>query len=628
MQVRRSRRLHFIALSLLVHLQLALLVLLWPKRPPLSESAENTVIPVDVVTPKAKKPDKPDRKKKAKVKKRPKKTKLLAKKKRPKKKQPPKEKQPPKKKQAKTLEKPQPPKPASKKMVELSTPQSKKPPLEARYLSDKDRRVKKETRARHTNLLRDHPKPRPTPTRAKQHKRQGVEKPRHSRAARKPRKAQTKRKARAAKRKQVLSPLLRMRTPERKTTSAAKDGRLQLPRKARPARPRPRLTLSRVDIDRILGKKAIEERERARLSLPLDKGGRKNKLAQKWKRIQAALQNFIPEVQVGNQTALGTRANPFAVYIARMHRRIHPLWGWGFLSDLELKSEKNPLNDRSLKVTMEIVVNPNGTIAKATIIRPSGRLEYDVAALNVVFTAGPYGTTPRKIRSRNGKVYIHWSFYRNHRQCGTFNAHPYVLTTPPKGPIDVNGGASGNAPALRRHVRRLNRSHHQHGHAHGHAHAIRESGRKESPWKREASAAARKRRIRQAKAAARKLVSSADPAAWRAARQFAAAIQRKDSKAMAAACRVPFSSQGKLVARSRKKLARLFESLLTEAKGSLKALEIMTLMEARQKMRSLPRNARYGRQMLVGRANLGKRPVRFLLRRRSGKWKVISLDVD
>ena len=51
-------------------------------------------------------------------------------------------------------------------------------------------------------------------------------------------------------------------------------------------------------------------------------------------RVQSALENFIPEVKPGNQTALNTRAAPFAAFIARMHRSIHELWGFGFLEEL------------------------------------------------------------------------------------------------------------------------------------------------------------------------------------------------------------------------------------------------------------------------------------------------------
>jgi hypothetical protein len=31
------------------------------------------------------------------------------------------------------------------------------------------------------------------------------------------------------------------------------------------------------------------------------------------------------------------------------------------------------------------------------------------------------------IRSPDGRAYVHWGFYRNNRQCGTFNATPFIL---------------------------------------------------------------------------------------------------------------------------------------------------------------------------------------------------------
>src|SRR6185312_6231126 len=46
---------------------------------------------------------------------------------------------------------------------------------------------------------------------------------------------------------------------------------------------------------------------------------------------------------------------------------------------------------------------------------------------DVVYSAGPYPDPPRAIRSGNGKVYLHWHFYRDDRQCGPAGADPYIL---------------------------------------------------------------------------------------------------------------------------------------------------------------------------------------------------------
>jgi hypothetical protein len=188
------------------------------------------------------------------------------------------------------------------------------------------------------------------------------------------------------------------------------------------------------DYERIVGKdKAEKERAVARREASHKKGRYQKKL----EAIKSALENFTPDVRPGNQTALKTRASPFAVYIARMHRKIHELWGFGFLEDLDSKPSDNPLNNFDLFASIEVSINPDGSVYKMTIAKTSGILEYDVAALHTIEAGGPYGQTPEKIRSVDGRVYLRWGFYRNWRQCGTFNVEPYILTDIPGGAVPL-----------------------------------------------------------------------------------------------------------------------------------------------------------------------------------------------
>src|SRR5262249_30435144 len=130
---------------------------------------------------------------------------------------------------------------------------------------------------------------------------------------------------------------------------AGKAGREGAPGKR--GRPGPKLTIDDKDYERIMGEDKIrEEREVARRETSHKKGRWEKKLD----GIKQSLENFTPEVRPGNQTALGTRAHPFALYLAKMHRQIHELWGFGFLEDLNSKPASNPMNNRSLEVTMEI----------------------------------------------------------------------------------------------------------------------------------------------------------------------------------------------------------------------------------------------------------------------------------
>jgi hypothetical protein len=186
------------------------------------------------------------------------------------------------------------------------------------------------------------------------------------------------------------------------------------------------------DYERIVGKEKVdEERQVAARKMSSKKGRWERKLD----AIKSSLENFVPDIKPGNQTALKTRAHPYALYIARMHRRIHELWGFGFLEDLDSKGADYPLNNPELWTNLEISVNPDGTLHKVTIAKTSGKTEFDVAAVDTVISAGPYEATPEAIRSVDGRIYLRWGFYRNWRQCGTFNAEPYILTEVP----DDNG---------------------------------------------------------------------------------------------------------------------------------------------------------------------------------------------
>src|SRR5262249_13764452 len=104
----------------------------------------------------------------------------------------------------------------------------------------------------------------------------------------------------------------------------------------------------------------------------------------------------------------------------------------------------SPYNNPELLTTLELVLNGDGTIDNVKVIRSSGLTEYDVAALDVAYSAGPYPDPPRAIRSTNGKIYIHWDFHRDGRQCATSGVNYYILTNPPK---DADKPAVAEPPA-------------------------------------------------------------------------------------------------------------------------------------------------------------------------------------
>ncbi|MCP4447335.1 MAG: hypothetical protein GY811_18600 [Myxococcales bacterium] len=293
----------------------------------------------------------------------------------------------------------------------------------------------------------------------------------------------------------------------------------------------PKLRLEQEDYERIVGKEvADKERAVARRKQSRRRGRWERKLGM----LKSSLENFTPSVRPSNQTALKTRAAPFAVYIARMHRRIHELWGFGFLGDLDGKSSSHELNNWNLATKLEIIINPDGSIDKMTIVEPSGILSFDVAALDVIDTAGPYESTPSKIRSPDGKVYMHWSFHRDWRQCGTFGAEPFILASPPR------GGDRGldDSQLLRNNRKRR--------------------------AKRAAPAPSRSDAVAASARATANLATPRDPAAQHTANLWLAAFVAGNHAKLAKISAGPFHSGGRVVAKTSADIAAIYKTVIGE----------------------------------------------------------------
>jgi hypothetical protein len=69
-------------------------------------------------------------------------------------------------------------------------------------------------------------------------------------------------------------------------------------------------------------------------------------------------------------------------------------------------------------------------VHRVGVVRSSGLLPFDFGAFNSVLRGQPYPPPPSSILSGDDRVYFHWGFYRNQRQCGTFNAEPYIVPNP------------------------------------------------------------------------------------------------------------------------------------------------------------------------------------------------------
>jgi TonB family protein len=157
-------------------------------------------------------------------------------------------------------------------------------------------------------------------------------------------------------------------------------------------------------------------------------------VASRFERWRSAIENYVSSVKPGNQTALNTAQVPFASYLNGMHNRIHPIFADSFLDSLDGLPANHPMNDQHLVTRLEIVLARDGRLKKMGIVRTSGITAFDIAALDAVDRAQPFGPAPTAIVSPDGNVYLHWEFHRDEvYACSTMGARPFILNTPAPG---------------------------------------------------------------------------------------------------------------------------------------------------------------------------------------------------
>jgi TonB family protein len=156
--------------------------------------------------------------------------------------------------------------------------------------------------------------------------------------------------------------------------------------------------------------------------------------ASNFDRWRSAIENYTSSVTPGNQTALNTAKVPFASYLNGMHNRIHPIFAESFLESLDGLPPSHPMNDQHLITRLEIVLTREGRLKKMGVVKTSGITAFDIAALDAVDRAQPFGPAPSAIISGDGNVYLHWEFHRDEVfACSTMNARPFILNTPAPG---------------------------------------------------------------------------------------------------------------------------------------------------------------------------------------------------
>jgi len=203
------------------------------------------------------------------------------------------------------------------------------------------------------------------------------------------------------------------------------------------------LGLSYSDFESVFGEEELRRSREARLEERRSHARGRGR-AREWAAFRAAIENYTPEVRIGNQTALNAAASPFATFLSDMHRRIHGEFVDRYIASLG-SSTTEGLNDLSLRTTLEIAVNQDGSIHRVGIVRTSGNTLFDFGAFSAVWRAQPFPEPPDIILSGDGRAWLRWSFDRAQSHCWTSNAEPFILRNTPS-PTDRGEPATPPAP--------------------------------------------------------------------------------------------------------------------------------------------------------------------------------------
>jgi TonB family protein len=548
---------------------------------------------------------------------------------------------------------PPPPDRGHEKIVDQETDKNEPPPADADYLAQSNHKAKEQMQARNRALEKSaHTKPEDELPTADKAKVAELEDQKSALGRKAPQvtphvnpEAAAAEQPEAARRSPLAlrdpAPKAHELTPETADPSLPKaaDGDVAIARPARglPADParanahkRVKLALSQKDYEYLFGADAEAERRLVQKQRSTKPG----KLQQRIARVQAALENFVPEIREGNLSDLSTRAAPFAAYIARMHRSIHKLWGFGQLEDWDELAGSSPLNNSHLATTLEMVLNRDGTVEKVGVVRMSGYLPFDAAAVDVVYSAGPYPDPPREIRSPDGKIYLQWTFHRDERQCTPAYARPVILAESPNankpGHSDNPEVAPSQAPVTAppppaapgstgeggpRRLRRFDDGRHRAGMqrlneeveaAEGH------DGHTHGPPPPEAAAAATSAR-------------ATDPAARAVAERWFKALSKGDIAGLTGMSVIPFKTSGKDVT-TRDVLTAMLKDLVREDVGA-RSVQVFSTAGLRAAIGKLPPNVDDGSGgQLYALASGGHNDALILiLAQRGGSWKPVGL---
>jgi len=118
--------------------------------------------------------------------------------------------------------------------------------------------------------------------------------------------------------------------------------------------------------------------------------------------------DFMPHVKIGDKTYLNTQAFPDVQYFTRLKRifrlRFNPR------DPLISHFRQNRVVVGKVNVTMAMEVSASGQLTRLFVLKSSGIPGYDREALRTVRQSAPFSAPPTKVLSKDGKLRMTWHF--------------------------------------------------------------------------------------------------------------------------------------------------------------------------------------------------------------------------
>ena len=138
------------------------------------------------------------------------------------------------------------------------------------------------------------------------------------------------------------------------------------------------------------------------------KGNKKN--SKKNKGVESS-NDYLKNISIGSVTQLNTKENKYYGFYFRIKQKLEQYWNKSLkekINEFRNSNKRVPASSEYL-TSLEVVLGKKGEIIKGSIIESSGIKEFDEAALESFYKAGPFPNPPKGMLKGN-QISIRWGF--------------------------------------------------------------------------------------------------------------------------------------------------------------------------------------------------------------------------